>query len=187
MDSFSSIFSFSVSMCSALFTFYFWIVKARMERPNLKVYSAEPNISGHAFSSCGDPIKLIFTPRTILANYSSLPNAVLGVRLWLKNCEGAWLPMTTTLDKDSPLPINVAPMETVRLNLTATVELPAVPEGGRCRNTGETFSLYCDRFLPAAPEMKLELIGLGEKRFMEVVSYAPRKVLEAPARLRIAA
>ena len=82
MESLPMILSFSVSiMCSAVFTFYFWITKARMERPYLKAYAVEPHVSGHAFSSHGDPIKLIFEPKLIVANYSSMPNALLGVRL----------------------------------------------------------------------------------------------------------
>ena len=187
MDSLPSIFSFSVSMCSALFTFYFWITKARMERPCLKTYSVEPHVGGHAFSSHGDPIKLIFEPKLIVANYSSLPNALLSVRAWLKTSAGEWLHAQTSLDSRTALPVNITPMQTVRLNLTAQIELPAIPEGEECRNTNATFRLYRDHFLPETMEIMLELTGLGEKHFVEVVQYEPREAEEAAAPLRLVA
>ena len=185
MDSFTTMISFSVSMCSALFTIYFWITKARMERACLKTYPVEPHMGGHAFSSHGDPIKLIFEPKLIVANYSSLPNALLGVRAWLKTREGGWLPAKVAPDVSTPLPINVPPLQTVRLNLSVPVEVPACPEGEECRNTSATFRLYRDRFLPAELELKLELTGLGETPFMTVVKYPPKPAAEANPQMRL--
>jgi hypothetical protein len=179
--------SFSVSMCSAVFTFYFWIMKARMERQKLKTYAAEPHVGGHAFSSHGDTIKLIFEPKLIVANYSSLPNALLGVRAWLATREGGWILAKATLDASTPLPINISPMQTVPLNLTATVDLPAIPEGEECRNTNATFRLYRERCFPQDLEIKLELTALCEKRFKQVVRYAPKEAADVSLKLRIAA
>jgi hypothetical protein len=174
MEAFSSYFSFAVSVCSALFTFYFWIVKARQERPSLKCYAVDPQLSGYAFSSSGDPIKLIFEPKLILANYSSLPNAVLGATVWMRHRDDGWLPTRAVIDAATPLPLNLAPMQTTRLGLRLTIEVPPVAEGDRCRNTHETFALYRNLMLPERLELRVELTSLGGCVFTSSLRYQPR-------------
>src|SRR5947209_17265357 len=104
--------SFALSTVSALATFYMWAVRARQERPRLKLCKAEPRFGGHAHSSCADPVKLTLEVRAVVANYSSLPNAVLGVRAWVRTREGSWRPAEAAVDPKNPLPLNVPPMQT---------------------------------------------------------------------------
>jgi hypothetical protein len=170
MEQIAGIFGFMMSIFSAAISCYFWLVRARQERPRLEVCKAEPRFGGYANSSCGDPIKLTFEVKVIVANYSTLPNALLGLTSWVKTCEGAWLEAVTTPDPKTPLPLNVPPLQTVRLNLTSTVALPVVPEGDACRNTNETFVLYRDRYLAQPIEVKVELSALGNKPFTGVLA-----------------
>ena len=162
--------SFGFSTLTALATFYFWIVKARQERPWLRVCKAEPQITGYARGSCDDPIRLTFEVKTIVANYSSMPNALLGVRAWVRMREGGWQEAETSIDAKTPLPLNLPSLQTARLNLTATVAVPAVPEGTACRNTHETFALYRDRFLAQPVEVRVELSALNDQAFRDVLS-----------------
>ena len=79
------------------------------------------------------------------------------------------------------LPLNVAPLQTTRVNLRATIELPPVPEGDACRNTNETFALYRKLAFPEQLELRVELIGLGERHFTTLLHYQPREKAETPA------
>jgi hypothetical protein len=174
MEALSSYFGLGVSICTALATFYFWIVKFRQEQPRLKIYKAEPQVGGHAQSACSDPIKLVFDVKTVVANYSSLPNAVLGAQSWVRMRDGSWCDAETRLDPRTQLPLNLASLQTVRLDLSVTVGVPAVPEGNACKNTNEAFVLYRDRFMAQPLEVKVGLKTLGEKLFADVLTSARR-------------
>jgi hypothetical protein len=166
--------SFVVSIISALITFYFWIVKAKQERPHLKIYKADPQLGGYAHSSCDNPVKLTFEVHSVVANYSTRPNAMLGTKAWVRMKDGTWKDGETRLDPKTPLPLNVAPLQTVKLDLTVSITVPAVPEGDACRNTHETFALYRERYVAQPVEVKVAVETLGEKLFADVLTSAKR-------------
>src|SRR5262245_13120300 len=139
MESFSSYFSLAVSIGTAITTVLFWVLKANRERPRLKTYSADTDIRGWAQSSCGDPIKLSFDVKTVVANYSTLPNAILGAHAAVLMKDGSWHPADAKIDAKTPLPLNFAPLQTVKLDLSLILSLPAVSEGDACKNTNETY------------------------------------------------
>jgi hypothetical protein len=174
MEALSSYFGLGVSICTALATFYFWIVKYRQEKPWLKIYQAEPQLAGHAQSASSDPIKLVFDLKTVVANYSSLPNAVLGAQSWIRMQDGSWREAETRFDPRTQLPLNLASLHTVRLDLSATIGVSAVPEGDACKNTNEAFVLYRDRYVSQPLEVKVALQTLGEKLFADVLTSARR-------------
>ncbi len=174
METLSSYFSLGVSLCTAVATFFFWIVKAKQEWPNLKIYSAEPQIGGYAQSSCTDPIKLTFEVRTIVANYSTLPNAVLGVHAKVKMSDGSWRDAEARIDDKTPLPLNIGSLQTVKLNVSLSITVAALWEGQACKNTHETFALYRDRFVAQPLQTIVGLRTLGEKMFAEVLRSVKR-------------
>jgi len=174
MDSLGSELSMGISITTALITFYFWVVKARREQPRLRIYQAEPQLGGHAQSSCADPVKLVFEVKSVVANYSTLPNAVLGVLAAVKMRDGSWQEAETRLDPKTPLPLNIPPMQTLRLDLALTIAVPAVAEGEACKNTNETFALYRQRCVSQPLEVKIALKTLGEKLFADVLTSAKR-------------
>ncbi len=174
MEALSSYVSLGVSICTAGATFFFWIVKAKQERPNLKIYAADPQFAGHAQSSSSDPIRLTFEVKTVVANYSTLPNAVLGVQALVKMRDGSWHEAETRIDPRTPLPLNIASLQTVKLELSLTVTVPAVPEGDACKNTHEAYALYRDRFVAQPLQVKVALRTLGERMFASVLQSASR-------------
>ncbi len=174
MDMLSSYFSLGVSLCTAAVTFFFWIVKARREQPQLRIYPTDSPIGGYAQSSCTDPIKLTFDVKTIVANYSTLPNAVLGAQATIKMTDGTWREAETRIDPKTPLPLNIASLQTVKLDLSLAVTVPAVPEGQACKNTHETYALYRDRFVAQPLQVKVGLKTLGGKLFADVLQSARR-------------
>ena len=174
METLSSYFSLGMSFCTAVATFFFWIVKAKREQPRLKIYPADPQFGGYAQSSCSDPIKLSFEVKTVVANFSTLPNAVLGVQAAVKMIDGSWRAAETRIDAKTPLPLNMGSLQTVKLDLSLAVMVPAVPEGQACKNTHETYALYRDRFVAQPLQVKVELKTLGERLFANVLRSARR-------------
>jgi hypothetical protein len=174
MEALTSHLSIGVSIVTAMATFYFWIVKAKQEQARLRIFPAEPHVGGHAQSSCSDPIKLLFEVKSIVANCSSLPNALLEVQAWVKMRDGGWQEAEARLDAKTPLPLNVPPLQTIRLDVGVTLSVPALPEGQACKNTHETFALYRDRQLAQPLQVKLAVRTLGEKMFASVLTSAKR-------------
>ena len=96
----------------------------------------------------------------VVANHSSLPNALLGARVWLKGRDGAFLELLgTSLDERTPLPLNVPPLQTVLLRLRGRLSFPASAElekGG--------IAAYTEHHLSSPREIKLELLSLNERK-----------------------
>ena len=83
--------------------------------------------------------------------------------------DGSWCMAESKIDQKTPMPLNLAPLQTVRLDVSVALPLPAVPEGDSCRNTHETYALYRDCFLAQPLQVKVTLKTLGEKQFADVL------------------
>src|SRR4051812_22309103 len=88
MDAYMQYFSIAGSVFSTLITVYFWFVKARGERPNLQTYIVDREMflgnSDAQYRQIGLKLGLI------VANYSTLPNAVLGAQIAIQKRDGTW-------------------------------------------------------------------------------------------------
>ncbi len=111
------------SVFSTITTAYFWLVRMNGERPNLRTYFHDKEL----FLGAGREqtrqlgVKLGF----IIANYSTLPNALIGVRLAVRSRQGTWLPLEgATFDKQTPLPFNLPPLTTVVLRVQGNLTFP---------------------------------------------------------------
>jgi hypothetical protein len=158
MDSFMSMFGFCGSIFSTLATGYFWMVRMRQERPCLKPYFADKEfflgVSRDGVRQVG--VKL----GVIVANYSVLPNAILGARLWLRTHDG-WQELgNVAFDKQTAQPFNLPPLTTVLLRLTGTLSFPyqdALEQGN------QTLGNYARHFLSQPREFKIELRRLHDR------------------------
>ncbi|MCI0684654.1 MAG: hypothetical protein L0Y71_21365 [Gemmataceae bacterium] len=167
MDSFITFFSFGASLFSSLATAYFWMVRMQNERPCLKPHLADKEFF---LGNSRDGVRQIgLKLGVIVANYSALPNAILGARLWMRSPEG-WLELTSVaFDKQTPQPFNVPSLQTVLLRLNATLSFPyqdALEEGNR------TVSNYLNRFLTPARELRIELRRLGDEAASHTLTLA---------------
>ncbi|MCI0458057.1 MAG: hypothetical protein L0Z62_13920 [Gemmataceae bacterium] len=153
---------------STITTVYFWFVRARGERPDLRCELVERELFLGA--GAADRRQVGLKVSLVAANYSSLPNAVLAVKLWVKQREGTWLEAEkVSFDKTTPRPFNIPALQTALLNVNGTLTFPAVSEleqGG-----SKALVAYADRFLASPREIRVELKGLNEQRFTSIVSY----------------
>src|SRR5262245_50692612 len=113
-----SVSNLGLALLAMAASLWVWLGKQRRERPNLRAYGNRLVVFG------GDPVEHPFT----VANLSSLPDVLFGVRVWGKGKNGRWilleggtvsrinqsyLPPNVTLH--TTLPINLGPHQTVAL------------------------------------------------------------------------
>ncbi len=182
MDSYASYIGMVGSAASMLTTLYFWMVRRRQEQPCLK-----PHLVDKEFflgMSRGEVRQIGVKLGIIVANYSVLPNAILGARLWLRSKDG-WLEVgQLAFDKQTPQPFNISPLQTVILRLTGTLSFTYSDtlEAGN-----KTVANYLSEYLAQPLELKLELQHLNDRADAHVLTLnaEPRAVSEVQP-LRIA-
>jgi hypothetical protein len=153
---------------STLTTIYYWFVRARGERPSLRCELADRELFLGAGTAENRQIGLKLG--LVAVNDSSLPNAVLAVRVWVRQREGSWLEADrVSFDKSTPRPFNLPALQTAFLCVSGYLTFPASSELEQGGN--KTLVAYTERFLTNPREIKVELKGLNQKRFTSVVSY----------------
>jgi len=159
MESLLAYASFGGSAFSTLATFYFWLVKARAERTNLKPYAVDREF----FLGTSNPqmrqvgLKL----GMVVANYSTLPNALLKAKLQCRGRGDQWLDVGgLTFDKQTPLPFNLPPLHTTLLRLNGTLSFPyanALEDGNK------TLANYLREHLAEPRMVRVELHSLNDR------------------------
>jgi hypothetical protein len=166
MESYLSYLGFVGSAVSMLTTLYFWLVRMRQERPRLKPYLSDKEFF---LGLSRDGVRQIgLKVGVIVANYSVLPNAILGARLWLR-CRDGWHEAGHLgFDKQTPQPCNIPPLQTILLHLTGTLSFPYQDalEGG-----SKTTANYLNEFLAQLRAMKLELQHLQDRASASVLTW----------------
>jgi hypothetical protein len=158
MESYMSYISFAGSAITMLTTLYFWLVRVRREQPQIKPYLADREFF---LGVCREGARQIGVKvGVIAANYSILPNAILGARLWIRLRDGWQSVDHVAFDKQTPQPFNLSPMQTVLLRLGGTLTLPYQDD---LEQGSKTMSNYMDRFIAQPLEMKLELRHLHDR------------------------
>lgn len=158
MESFMSMAGFLGSIFSTLATAYFWLVRMRQERPCLVPHFVDKEfflgLSRDNSRQVG--VKL----GVVVANYSVLPNAILGARLWMRWRDG-WQELgSVAFDKQTSQPFNLPPLQTVLLRLTGTLTFPyheTLEDGTK------TVGNYFGRFLAPPRQFKIALRRLGDR------------------------
>jgi hypothetical protein len=166
MDSYVSYVSFAASTVSLLATSYFWLVRMRREQPCLEPYVADKEF----FLGLGrDGVRQIGLKfGVIVANYSLLPNAILGARLWVRLHDGWQEAGHLTFDKQTPQPFNIPPLQTVLLRLTGTLSFPyqdSLEEGSK------TAANYMNASVAQPIELNLELRHLNHRADEYVLTF----------------
>jgi hypothetical protein len=159
MESVFSHLSIVGSAVSMAATLYFWLVRMRREKPCLRPYLVDREF--YLGLSRDEVRRIGLKVGIIVANYSVLPNAVLGARLWIRRADGGWLEAENlAFDKQTPQPFNVPPLHTVMLRLTGALSFPfqdALEDGNK------TAGNYMSRFTAQPVEMKVELRHLNDR------------------------
>jgi hypothetical protein len=152
------VFSMIGSALTAAWTAYFWVVRVKRERPDLRPHLADHEV--FLGNTVGEARQVGIKLGLVVANYSSLPNALLGVRLWIRKRDGGWLPIeSVTFDAKTPLPFNVPAMQTVLVRIMGRVAFPTADD---IEGTPTTLADYLNRHAATPREIGVELRGLGD-------------------------
>lgn len=180
--SWMSLISLTGSVFSTACTGYFWFVKVRKEQPNLKCFLHDHELFLGNGRSQTRGIGL--NTHIIVANYSTLPTAILGVKLSVKLNTGEWQPVTAvTCDKAAPLPLNVNPLQTTMLRLSGRLSFATVDE---LENQRDIIGAYSKHYLAQPLEFQVKLQSLNNRLDFTVLRNEVKEK-EAAVGLRIAA
>src|SRR6516225_9371872 len=101
MDAFMPFLSLAGSAFSTVLTVVFWVSKYRRELPDLRAHLVDRELFLGAGTA--DQRQLGLKLGILVANYSALPNAILGVKLALKGADGNWVNVQdVAFDKQTP-------------------------------------------------------------------------------------
>lgn len=183
MPSEFSYFSLAGSAFSTACTAYFWFVKARRERPDVSAHLLQHEF----FLSLGNTdTRLIGSSVGIIyANNSILPDAVLGLRLWVRTTDGGWKLMEDVIcDAATPLPLNLPPQQTSLLRLTGQLHFQLDAE---LESESNIAGAYLREHVAAPREFKLETLGLNDHVSSEIMRIDPGETAAESFRVRTAA
>jgi hypothetical protein len=175
--------SLTGSAFSTACTAYFWFVKARRERPDLSAHLLQHEF----FLSLGqsDTRLIGCTVGIIYANNSILPDAVLGLRLWVRTTNGGWKLMDDVIcDSATALPLNLPPQQTCLLRLTGQLHFE---RDARLESESNIAGGYLRQHVAAPREFKLETLGLNDHVSTEFMRVAPDESAAESFRVRTAA
>lgn len=169
----SELVSLGGSAIAVISTFYFWLVRAKGERPHLVIhpighltgFAMMASDDGDTYRRLGGPPERTFLKyglRLAIVNNSSLPNALLDARVWIEMADGKWRLMDVAHPEpgESLFPVNLGPLTTHGVVLalaTGGFELADTSFAGRDAAGGDA--------LPRRVPIRVELTGLGDRKF----------------------
>ncbi|WP_236696287.1 hypothetical protein [Rhodopirellula islandica] len=124
-------------------TFYFWLVRANRERAKLAactvtglrgtmLMAMEDTATYRRVAPGKKQIVLKYWLNLAIVNNSSLPNALLGIKVWMKFTDGRWHAMdVASVDPEADLfPQNIDPLTTAGMKLALATEWEGDVSGG---------------------------------------------------------
>lgn len=137
----------SLSLMASFFavasTFYFWLVRANRERAKLvactitglrgtMLMAMEDTATYRRVAPGENEIVLKYWLNLAIVNNSSLPNALLGIKVWVKFTDGRWHAMgVASADPEADLfPQNIDPLTTAGMKLALATKCEGCIGGG---------------------------------------------------------
>lgn len=176
------------SMLALASTGYFWFVRANRERMQLSIYPAGSLRGSVLANEDFDTLRRV-SPNTgqvcakyfldlAIVNNSTLPNAVLGVRVKIQMADGSVRTMDTQpADPQEVLvPANLRPLSTAHFRLAVSTAIDGSLTGGFAERESQAADA-----LQYHPEVTVELMALGEKKFSRTFRDDGQKLNRTPA------
>ena len=167
-----SVVSLVGSAATAAATAYMWLTRFRKERPNLQLYPAAAHTGIELGVLRGETRFLHFKFGAVVANYSSLPNAVIDVAVDLRRPDRSWQEVEKPR-ATAALPLNVTSMTTALLTLEWVLPLQAVAEAEAVDGPGAIVAGYLAHYFTAPAAARLTVLALGDREFAAVLSIVP--------------
>ncbi|MCC9655787.1 hypothetical protein [Rhodopirellula halodulae] len=181
--------SLAGSLFAVLSTFYFWLIRANRERAKVEacavnglrgtmLMAMEDTATYRSVQPSENEIVLKYWLDLAIVNNSELPNALLGIKVWMKFADGRWHAMQVgAVESGEDLfPINVDPLTTAALHLTLATKIPGEVSGGfRERECAAGDAL------PSEVPIRIEMQALRDKVFVTELVDDGRRLLRTDA------
>lgn len=160
------------SLLALASTAYFWFVRANRERMQLSIYPAGALRGSVLANEDFDTLRRVSPNKgqvcakyfldLAIVNNSTLPNAVLGIRVKIQMADGTVRTMDThPADPQQVLvPANLNPLSTAHFCLAVSTAIDGLLTGGFAEREYQAADA-----LEFQPEVTVELMALGEKKF----------------------
>lgn len=160
------------SALALLSTAYFWFVRANRERMSVTAHPVASMQGCVLFNEDYETYQRVrpgdgevcvkYLLDIAAVNNSSLPNSILGIRVWLRFDDEGWKEMDVRHEDPTQrlFPANTDPLSTAHLPLAIATAIPGSLKGGfaeRAAGAGDV--------LPVRPEVRIELKTLANKTF----------------------
>lgn len=173
LNSAKSLASLMASLIALSSTIYFWLIRANGEKAQLTVHPVSP-MSGSVVTFFSDRATVQrMQPRDgeycfkywlnlAVVNNSSLPNALLGINVWLQLRTGAWVQMDVRSQEENQdlFPINLSSLTTASLKLALVTKLSE-----KIQDDNQGRAEAAGNILPDQIPIRIELVALQDKRF----------------------
>ena len=160
MESLMSVVSLGGSAVSFVATFYFWLVRANRERPHLRPYVLDREF--FLGNSNPDSRQIGVKVGLVVANYSTLPNALIGAKASLRGTNGQWVELgSVSIDKQTPLPLNLPPMTTVLLRILGHLTFPYAAD---MEEGNKIVGNYLRKHIAEPRTLRIELLSLNDRK-----------------------
>ena len=174
-------------------TLYFWLIRANREKAQVEVHPIrgldgfvmfnEDYVTLRRLKCADGEVGAKYLLGLALANNSTLPNAIIGIRVWMKfaqpNASGdCWREMDVAhCDSETALvPINLPPLTTAGLDLALAAAIQGTLEGGNAER-----QIRASEALPDQVPIRIELRALGGKNFTQTFIDPGTRLLRADA------
>ncbi|KAA1260929.1 hypothetical protein LF1_34710 [Rubripirellula obstinata] len=161
-------------------TLYFWLIRANCEKAQLEVHPVHALSGSVLLNEDYETLRRLnckegevgakYFLGLALANNSTLPNAIIGIRVWIKFDQAessngeSWREMDVACsDGQSDLvPINIAPLTTAALNLALSTAITGTLQGGHVDR-----QMRASEALPPQVPIRIEMRAIGGKTFTQ--------------------
>lgn len=166
------------SLIAVASTFYFWLVRANRERAQLTAHIVAPLTGCVLMNEDYETLRRVnpgegkvcakYFLSLAVVNNSSLPNALIGAKVWMQFFDGpsdaqlTWKAMDVQpIHPDTPLfPINLSPLSTASLPLYLAAAINGTIDGGFTRR-----AISAAEALPQPVPVRIELLGVNHQTF----------------------
>lgn len=152
-------------------TSYFWFVKMNRERPQLHCEAVE-HASYIDLDQCTSEERwLNFRVSMVVANESTLPNAVMHVDVQVKpKAEGRWVSVPRVRPvQGSNFPVNMLPLQSGLLTVEWEMSFPYLEAAEQHPNPADSVAGYLQHYWESSEQITIQLKGLRNTSFTHQV------------------
>ncbi|WP_372370549.1 hypothetical protein [Candidatus Uabimicrobium sp. HlEnr_7] len=167
-DNLMNVMSLSGSIVAAILSMFIFFRTSNKERPRVLIRQTSKVVPAQDVWKTGDVFRNYFETSFIIANQSSLPNALLGVKSFF-HIDGKWVEDDIMTSEKTSLPQNIQPLCTIPFEISAVKWIKGEPG----KDNAERAQAHPS--LPDTVKIKLQFEMLSGKPVDIMMEYKRKK------------